>query len=280
MTVPASQPDERADGPDETADRPGVARTREDEERWRKLLTEGHRPLALTRRFFRVVPSPPRCKVCANPFGGVGGRLCSLAGFRRSRKNPNLCTRCCDMLPPGGAEVDTAVLFADVRGSTQLGQHAKASDFAELLNRFYGAATRVLLRHDAVIDKMIGDEVMALFVPGICGPEYRRRAVEAAVDVVRSVGYGSAAGPWLTVGAAVNAGPAYVGNVGSEGVMDFTALGDPVNVAARLQGQAAGGEVIVAGGLEHELPPTVTGARRQTFELRGHEEIAALVLSV
>jgi adenylate cyclase len=208
MTVPASQPDEKADGPEEKADLQGEEGTLEDEERWRKLLIEGHRPLAFTRHVFRAVPSSPRCKVCANPFGGVGGRLFGLAGFRRSRKNPNLCTRCCDMLPSGGAEVDTAVLFADVRGSTQLGQHAKASDFAELLNRFYRAATRVLLRHDAVIDKMIGDEVMALFVPGICGPDYRRRAVEAAVDVVRSVGYGSAEGPWLTVGAAVNAGRA------------------------------------------------------------------------
>ena len=61
------------------------------------------------------------------------------------------------------------MLFADVRGSTALGEHASAVDFAALLNRFYATATRVLLRHDAVIDKLIGDEVMAFFVSGVSG---------------------------------------------------------------------------------------------------------------
>jgi len=89
--------------------------------RWQKLLTEGHRPLRIAHLLFRHMPSPPRCKVCYNPFGGIGGKLVGLAGFSRSRKNPNLCARCCDTLPPGGAEIDIAVLFADVRGSTALG---------------------------------------------------------------------------------------------------------------------------------------------------------------
>jgi hypothetical protein len=84
----------------------------------------------------------------------------------------------------------------------------------------------VLLRHDALIDKLIGDEMMALFIPGICGPDCRRRAIAAALDVMRSVGYGTHEGAWLALGAAVNAGPAYVGNVGAAGITDFTALGD------------------------------------------------------
>ena len=65
------------------------------------------------------------------------------------------------------------------RGSTALGQRSVATDFAALLNRFYIAATHTLLRHDAVIDKLIGDEVMAFFVQGVSGPNYRRRAVQA-----------------------------------------------------------------------------------------------------
>jgi hypothetical protein len=131
---------------------------------WDKLLTEGHQSLVRARRMFRYLPSAPRCKVCNNPFGGPAGRVFAAAGFRPSRKNPNLCSRCCDALPAGGAEVDVAVLFADVRGSTALGQRAVAADFAALLNRFYIAATRTLLRHDAVIDKLIGDEVrLSLF---------------------------------------------------------------------------------------------------------------------
>src|SRR3954471_20712162 len=98
---------------------------------WQRLLTTGHRPLVISRHFWRHVPSAPRCKVCGNPFGGIGGRVARLAGFTPSRKKPRLCARCCDGLPPGGAEVDVGVLFADVRGSTALGERISASDYAE-----------------------------------------------------------------------------------------------------------------------------------------------------
>src|SRR5207248_11005619 len=92
-------------------------------EQWRTILTDGHASLVRARHVFRYLPSAPRCKVCNNPFGGVGGRVLGMAGFKPSRKNPNLCGRCCDSLPEGGAEVDVAVLFADVRGSVALGEH-------------------------------------------------------------------------------------------------------------------------------------------------------------
>ncbi|OBI80537.1 adenylate/guanylate cyclase domain-containing protein [Mycobacterium asiaticum] len=235
---------------------------------WDKVLTDGHAPLVKARRMFRYLPSAPRCKVCNNPFGGPVGRILAVAGFTPSRKNPNLCSRCCDALPSGGAEVDIAVLFADVRGSTMLGKHRDATDFAGLLNRFYAAATHTLLRHDAVIDKLIGDEVMAFFVRGISGPDYRRRAVLAGRDLLEAVGYRSGREPWIDVGVAVNAGVAYVGNVG-QAVVDFTALGDPVNVAARMQQHAAGGELLVAAGVADEL---TAGAPQRRLNLRGHQQ--------
>ncbi|OBK15483.1 adenylate/guanylate cyclase domain-containing protein [Mycobacterium sp. 1245852.3] len=235
---------------------------------WNRVLTDGHASLVRARHAFRYLPSAPRCKLCNNPFGGPVGRLFAVAGFRRSRKNPNLCMRCCDALPQGGAEVDIAVLFADVRGSTALGHCRAAADFAAVLNRFYCAATQTLLRHDAVIDKLIGDEVMAFFVQGISGPTYRQRAVEAGVDLLEAVGYGTAGGPWLNVGVAVHAGIAYVGNVG-EAVVDFTALGRPVNAAARMQQLASGGELLIAGGVADEMTAHLA---RRTLNLRGHDE--------
>ena len=245
-------------------------------EQWRTLLTEGHAALVRARRVFRHLPAEPRCKMCNNPFGGVAGRVLGAAGFSPSRKNPNLCTRCCDALPAGGAEVDVAVLFADVRGSTALAERAGAKDFAALLNRFYFTATSALLRYDAVIDKLIGDEVMAFFVPGISGGEYRRRAVEAGLALLRAVGYGSSEGPWIELGAAVNAGIAYVGNIGTA-VVDFTALGDTVNVAARMQQHAAAGELLVAEGVATDL---AAGAPGRTLVLRGREHpIDAVVLT-
>jgi adenylate cyclase len=236
--------------------------------------------MLLSRRFWRRIPSAPRCKVCANPFGGVGGRVARLGGWAPSRKNPNLCGRCCDSLPPGGAEVDVAVLFADVRGSTSLGEKTGATDYAQLLNRFYAAATDVLLAHDALIDKLIGDEAMALFLPGVAGPQYRAKALAAGLELLRAVGYGSPQGPWLPLGVGLNAGDAYVGNVGSA-VVDFTALGDTVNVAARLQGNAAAGELVVAGDLLDDLRERLPDARESELQARGREEsVGVLVASV
>jgi class 3 adenylate cyclase len=89
--------------------------------------------------------------------------------------------------------------------------------------------------------------------------------VSAAVDLLRAVGYGSAAGPWVAVGIGVNAGRAYVGNVGSA-VVDFTALGDPINVAARLQAAAAGGQLVVAEDLHGDLPALLPHARWDMVE--------------
>jgi hypothetical protein len=121
-------------------------------------------------------------------------------------KNPNLCATCCEKLPPGGVELDIAVLFADVRGSTAIGERLSPSEYASVLNRFYGATTEALIRCDAIIDKLIGDEVMVLFIPGICGPEYQRRAIEAALALRRAVGYGPSGPPWLEIGGAVHWG--------------------------------------------------------------------------
>lgn len=233
------------------------------------VLNEGHWGIKGPRLVFRHLPSPPRCKTCCVPFGGVGGRVARLAGFQPSRKNPSLCSRCCETVASfGGVEVDIAVLFADVRGSTVLGERSTPTEFAALLNRFYRAATDVLVRRDAVIDKLIGDEVMAFFVRGISGPQYRRQAVDAGSELLRAVGYGTPDGPWLSMGVAVNAGIAYVGNVGGA-VTDFTALGDTVNVGARMQGEAAGGELLIREGL---IPEPDGGWARRTLELRGHQE--------
>jgi adenylate cyclase len=244
---------------------------------WQTILTEGHRSLVNARHIWRHVPSAPRCKVCSSPFGGIGGRIVRHMGWDRSRKNPNVCARCCDQMPAGGAEVDVAVMFADVRGSTTLGEQVGASEFAALLNRFYATATEVVLRHDGLIDKLIGDEAMALFIPGVAGPDYRRRALAAARDLLQEVGYGTPAGSWLPIGVGLNAGEAFVGNVGTA-VVDFTALGDAVNVAARLQSSAKEGQLVVSADLLEDTASELPQARHEELDARGRgEAVPALV---
>jgi adenylate cyclase len=242
------------------------------EAQWKRELTVGHRPFRLARTFMRMLPTDPRCKICNNPFGGVGGAIVGLVGFKPSRKNPNICQACCEKMPQGGAEVELAILFADVRGSTALAEEMSSTDFADLLNRFYLTATRALIRHDALIDKLVGDEVMALFIPGFCGRTYRRRAAEAAMDLMEAVGHGSSEGPWLPVGVGVHAGVAFVGNLGADGLVDLTALGDAVNTASRLQRSARAGEIAVTEGIYSEIRDRLPGVEAHIMSVRGKEE--------
>jgi len=232
---------------------------------WQRLLVDGYEPLKKAQRVFRRLPHDPRCKLCQNPFAGVGGKLVGLMGRKPSRKSPNLCQACFDMLPSGGIEIDIGVVFADVRGSTSIGQHSTATEFAGRLNRFYKTATDVLIHHDGLIDKLIGDEVMALFISGIAGPDYRRKAARAALELAAAVGD-------LPVGVAANAGIAFVGNVGSGTVMDFTALGDAVNIGARLQSYASPGEVVLASDLYGLVAVDHPGVRSELIEVRGRDE--------
>ena len=240
---------------------------------WHRVLVDGYEPLRRAQRVFRHLPSDPRCKLCQNPFAGLGGKLVGLMGRKPSRKNPNLCQYCFDHLPPGGIEIDVGVVFADVRSSTALGAHSTPTEFAGRLNLFYSTATDVLVRHDAIIDKLIGDEVMALFLQGLAGPDYRRKAVTAALDLAAHI-----TDP--PIGVAVNAGIAFVGNVGSGTVLDFTALGDAVNVGSRLQSHASPGQVVLAADLYRLVEGQHPGARWETITVRGRDVPVVAVLTL
>jgi adenylate cyclase len=144
-----------------------------------------------------------------------------------------------------GAEVELSMLFADVRGSSQLARATSTTEFTQLMDRFYRVSMDALVDHDAIVEKFVGDEVVGLFLPFLTGPEHPARAVEAAEALLAAVGYGSAEGPWLPLGVAVHTGPAFVGIVGNRDARDFTALGDPMNVAAHLASKAAAGELLV-----------------------------------
>jgi adenylate cyclase len=241
---------------------------------WRITLLDGHRQLIVLHRLFRHLPSSPRCKMCFSPFGGLGGRLVAPFGFRPSRKNPTLCANCYEDMPLGGAEVETAVLFADIRGSSRLAESDGPAKFAQRLAAFYADCTAILVDHDAIIDKMIGDEVMALFVPGTAGKDFRRKAVEAALALTAHFGTRGAEAGEIAVGAAVHCGPAYVGNVGSAHAADLTAIGDTVNYAAHLQAAARPGEVLISPPLQAAL--ALPGFVPHQVVLKGRSEPAAV----
>ncbi len=222
-------------------------------------------------KMMRVLPSEPRCRLCRAPFGGNGGRVMKRFGYGPSRKNPTMCDTCFEKAPMGGVQTEIGVLFADVRGFTSLAEDMDPDAVAELLNRFYAAASKVLIR-SAIVDKLVGDEVMALYIPPLIGDHWEDTLLLDAKDLLEAVGYGTPDGPWLQLGVGIDIGRAFVGNVGSGDVKDFTALGDVVNTASRLQSAAAAGQVVMSERLHERLNHPAPDAVTTTLDLKGKKE--------
>jgi adenylate cyclase len=150
----------------------------------------------------------------------------------------------------------------------------RSSEFGQLMNRFYAVATDVLIKTDAYIDKLVGDEVMAVYLPVFAGPEPEKQAVRGAVELLRAFGYGNPGHSWLQAGIGVHTGPAFFGTAaGAEGtVSDFTALGDTVNVAARLVSLAQPGEALVSDATCAAASLKIDELERRELEVRGRDE--------
>lgn len=248
------------------------------EEMWRKNLTEGNIRMRRYRHVYALLPSNPRCVNCHRPFAGIGGALLRvIQGTRRSAKNPRYCAGCYSFTSrfPGGTEIELTMLFVDVRGSTALAEKMNPAEFGRLMNRFYEATTKVLVQADAFIDKLVGDQVMALFIPGFAGEEHARRAVEAGRALLRITGRIDPGGPLLPVGVGIHTGSAWVGSVtGASGAAaDFTALGDNVNVAAHLASMARAGEVLASEATCEAARIETEGLERRELQLKGKSEL-------
>jgi adenylate cyclase len=252
------------------------------EKLWRSLWTgEPRSKLHRARRIFRHIPSGPRCKLCYAPFHGVGGPIMRLLGCQPSPKNPNFCNTCGTFAAkhPGGAEVELSILFADVRGSTAMAEGMTAASFQERMSRFHRVATEVLIAAEAMLDKIVGDEVGGVFLPIVAGRQHARIAVTAAQDLVAAV----ARRAHLPVGVGVHTGVAYLGTVEGAGgsVRDIAAVGDTVNTAARLASAGAAGEILISEAAYHAAGLDLNDPPRRTLDLKGKRDpFAVRVLSI
>jgi adenylate cyclase len=251
------------------------------DEMWFKLLTEGNERMRRYRPIYGRLPSNPRCVNCHRPFEGIGGALVrSLQGVQKSDKNPRYCAGCHSFTSqfPGGAEIELTMLFVDVRGSTAIAEKMDTLEFSRLMNRFYEAAINVLVRANAFIDKLVGDEVTALFIPGFAGKEHARRAVKAGQSLLRVTGHDDPGGPWVPVGVGIHTGTAWVGSiVGAKGdAADFTALGDNVNIAGRLASKAGQGEVIISEDTYNAAQIMTKGLEKRELDLKGKSELVSV----
>lgn len=255
----------------------------EHSEEWRAVLTGDIRSLRYFRAVLGKIPAGPRCKLCAAPLKAPGSLVLKPFGFGPSKLNRRLCRACFRHVDkkPGGAEIELSLLFADVRGSTSLAEHMQPQEFSRLISRFYGTAARVVDEWDGIVDKFVGDEAVALFVPGFAGEEHASRAVGAARSLLRETGNdGSGSEPWAPIGIGVHTGVAYVGRVGEGDACDFTAVGDAVNTTARLASSAGAGEILVSKAAADSSTLDESGLESRTLTLRGRDEtIEALVLA-
>ena len=256
-----------------------AAHDHEHEAEWRAILMGEARGLNTIRALVGWIPGAPRCKLCLAPLKPPGSVAMKLVGFGPSRLNRRLCRACFRSVDkhPGGAEIELSLLFADVRGSTALAERIPAQEFSQLISRFYGTAARVVDRWNGLVDKFVGDEVVALFIPGFSGEDHASRAVDAARELLRETG-NDGGYPWVPLGVGVHTGVAYVGRVGEDDACDFTAVGDAVNTTARLASSAGAGEILVSRAAADASSLDPIGLEARTLTLRGRDEtVEALV---
>ena len=238
------------------------------EEVSRSILMGTNPMMRMGRHVFVALPSQEHCKLCASPLKGAWGGVMSMIGKAPWPKNPKYCSWCFkDMVKRrSGAEIPCSLLFADVRGSTELAEQMTPTAFRGLMNRFFAVATEVLVNHDAIVDKFVGDEVIALFIPLLTGELHANRAIDSGQAVL------AATAGWISIGAGVNTGIAFVGAIGPGDQAEFTAMGDPVNVAARLASAAGGGELLVSAAAIEAAKFDDAGLEHRRLDLKGKSE--------
>lgn len=150
-----------------------------------------------------------------------------------------------------GKRIDMSVLFADIRGFTSFTEKSSVTKLVDYINLYLGSMTEVIMKHNATLDKFVGDEVMALFGAPIWYPDHAIRAVKTAIDMQkrmqglneywRKLGDDS-----LHIGIGINSGSMFVGNIGTEKMADYTVLGDNVNLGARLCSAAKKDQILIS----------------------------------
>lgn len=256
------------------------------EDFWRNWFTEGPPKSKIRRqRFYKFLPAEARCKFCLAPFDGYAAPFVkNFLHVYPSRFNPHYCNTCDDFSKKyqGGAEVPLTMLFADIRGSTALAEKIGAKEFSNLINRFYIKSTTVLSQAGAMIEKLVGDEITAVFSRGTSGENYFGQAIEAAKELLRETGHADEKGPWVQVGIGIHSGETFIGSVGKpDGIMEVAALGDVPNTASRLTSLAAPGEILVSEDTIVAAKLNTQGMERRQLALKGRDkEIAAFVLHV
>jgi len=179
-----------------------------------------------------------------------------------------------DELKLGGEEKEVTILFCDIRRFTALAEQLPPAVVVRLLNDYFTRMIEVVVAHEGMVDKLMGDSIMALFGAPIALGDDPLRAVRCAIEMQRAVARFNreqeAEGlPCLEMGIGINTGPVVAGNIGSSMRMEYTVIGDSVNVAARLQGIAKTGEILISEATLARLDGQVISTAMEPMALKG-----------
>jgi len=202
-----------------------------------------------------------------------------MVGVKSSRMSPNLCTLCETMfqllMKTKRVEISATILFADVRGYTGMSERLESDEVAAVLDEFYEVCSAPIWDRDGIVNKLIGDAVFAIFNFPVSRHDHARMAVMSALEVQarchalkRAAAEAGHARNEFGVGIGIHTGKVTIGEIG-QFCKDFTAVGDVVNVAARLQGAAQPGEVLVSEAVMAQVPDLLPNAVSQTYTLKG-----------
>jgi len=198
-------------------------------------------------------------------------------GITKSKMHPNMCTKCesgfAKIMKQKQIPVSTTILFADIRGYTDLSQQMEGAKLNGLLHQFYDRCSAAIWEKDGIVNKFIGDAVLAIFNFPLIRKEHVQNAVSAAVQLQKDCQHlkeeaGLRDIDTFGVGIGIHTGECYMGEVGTT-YKDFTAIGPVVNLTSRLQGAAGIGEIIVTDEVFREVKQQFPGAEERTLTLKG-----------
>lgn len=200
-----------------------------------------------------------------------------LIGIKRSQMNPNLCTICetnfTKVKKKKQVVIPATILFADLRGYTSLSERSERSEVLHLLHSFYDECASAIWERDGIVNKFIGDAVLAIFNFPIMQEDHARQAVLAGMEIqkrwIKATSELKEASTGIGVG--IHTGNASIGEVGTA-YKDFTIIGPVVNLASRIQSAAGLGEVVVTEAVYHQVEDLFPQATNRSYQLKGIEE--------
>ena len=180
----------------------------------------------------------------------------------------------------GGEEREVTVLFADLQGFTAFSERREPTEVVQMLNHYFGLAVPILLTRGGTVTHFIGDALMVLFNAPIRQPDHAGAAAHAGLAVCRAIDSAATEHPdWPQIRVGINTGPALIGNIGGEDVRSFTAIGDAVNLASRLEGLAPPGQIVIGERTRALLGAAAVVEPLGSVEVKGkHEPVEAFRL--